>query len=194
MPKSFSEKEKECIRKKLMECAKECIALYGIKHTTVDEIVERAKVPKGTFYLFYSSKEALMIEVVFQLHDEIRQSFVTKLSAMEDVTPQLLADCMFDACKAVEKTNLAKIMVNGELEMLMQKLPPELVAKHLEEDNEAAKALIAMLPDAAGKDETKYSAAFRGAFLLTLHRQEIGDDFDDALKMILKGISMQMLD
>ncbi|WP_286081321.1 TetR/AcrR family transcriptional regulator [Parablautia intestinalis] len=32
--------------------------------TTVDEIVKRVNIPKGTFYLFYKSKELLLFEVI----------------------------------------------------------------------------------------------------------------------------------
>ena len=64
MPKCYSEKEKEYIKKRLKEEAAALIGQYGIRHTTVDEIVRRACVPKGTFYLFYESKELLIFEVL----------------------------------------------------------------------------------------------------------------------------------
>ncbi len=31
----------------------------GVKKTTVDELVKRVGIPKGTFYLFYPSKDCL---------------------------------------------------------------------------------------------------------------------------------------
>lgn len=56
MPKSYSEQEWEYIRKRLKEEAAKCLARYGARRTTVDEIVKRVNIPKGTFYLFYKSK------------------------------------------------------------------------------------------------------------------------------------------
>ena len=53
MPKSYSEQEREYIRKRLKEEAAKCLARYGVRRTTVDEIVKRVNIPKGTFYLFY---------------------------------------------------------------------------------------------------------------------------------------------
>lgn len=35
----------------------------GVKKTTVDELVKREGIPKGTFYLFYPSKEMLLYDV-----------------------------------------------------------------------------------------------------------------------------------
>ena len=66
MPKAYSDQEKEYIRKRLKEEAAKCLAQYGIKRTTVDEIVQRVKIPKGTFYLFYQSKEMLLFEVILE--------------------------------------------------------------------------------------------------------------------------------
>ena len=56
MPKSYSDQERAYIRKRLKEEAAVCMGQYGIRRTTVDEIVRLVNIPKGTFYLFYSSK------------------------------------------------------------------------------------------------------------------------------------------
>ncbi|MDY4210978.1 MAG: TetR/AcrR family transcriptional regulator [Treponema sp.] len=34
-----------------------------MKKTTVDELVKRTGIPKGTFYLFYPSKEILLFDI-----------------------------------------------------------------------------------------------------------------------------------
>ena len=53
MPKSFTPEERGYIVRRLQKEATACLAQYGIRHTTVDELVRRAGIPKGTFYLFY---------------------------------------------------------------------------------------------------------------------------------------------
>ena len=47
-----------------MEEANACLAAYGIRKTTVDELVRRVGIPKGTFYLFYESKGRLIRDVI----------------------------------------------------------------------------------------------------------------------------------
>ena len=58
MPKTYSEQEREYIDKRLREEAMNCMAAYGIRKTTVDELVRRVRIPKGTFYLFMSPKNS----------------------------------------------------------------------------------------------------------------------------------------
>lgn len=60
MPKCYSEQEREYTIKRLKEEAAACMGQFGIRCTTVDELVKRVNIPKGTFYLFYKSKELLL--------------------------------------------------------------------------------------------------------------------------------------
>ena len=56
MPRAYSDQERAYIRKRLHEEAVLCIKQYGMRKTSVDELVQRVNIPKGTFYLFYPSK------------------------------------------------------------------------------------------------------------------------------------------
>lgn len=49
-----------------MDGALEAFLEHGFHHTKIDDIVQKAKVGKGTFYLYFSSKE----DVVSKLMDE----------------------------------------------------------------------------------------------------------------------------
>ena len=73
LPKCYSDVEKEAIRNNLKKEAKKCMEQYGIKKTTVDELVKRVNIPKGTFYLFYPSKEVLLFEVLLEIQDRINE-------------------------------------------------------------------------------------------------------------------------
>lgn len=46
MVKAFTEKEKEFIRAKLKEVAEECLGRYGVKKTTVDQLVDMTGISK----------------------------------------------------------------------------------------------------------------------------------------------------
>ena len=56
MPRAYSDQERAYIRQRLHEEAILCIKQYGMRKTSVDELVRRVNIPKGTFYLFYPSK------------------------------------------------------------------------------------------------------------------------------------------
>lgn len=203
MPKCFSDEERDRIKKQLCVCAEECMTTYGIAHTTVDDLVKRAHIAKGTFYLFYPSKELLFLDVIINIHNRIQQSFFASLECLSgEITADILTDCIVDTCREVDKTGLMQIMASGELEILMRKLPDEFVAEHLKEDDDVASQLIRMLKKEihgnrkpfAENDVQLYSSAFRAVFLLMLHKREIGRDFEETLRLIIHGLATQLLD
>ena len=59
MATAFTDEEKKIIRKKLERAAKECLQRYGVRKTTVDQMVAMADISKGSFYSFYSSKNIM---------------------------------------------------------------------------------------------------------------------------------------
>jgi len=196
MPKTYSDKEREHIIKRLKEEAANCLALYGVKKTTVDEIVKRVNIPKGTFYLFYPSKELLLFDVINDLHNEIQTKFLNKVKTFHGkFSCDELTNLLFDIFKKVDSTCLLNIMTNGDLELLMRKLPNEIVNEHLHHDNGIMEELIASISQTKGKNIEFYSGAMRGIFLTMLHKREIGEEiFDDSLKLLLKGLVIQLME
>lgn len=65
---THDQKEANYIKKRLKEEAGICLAQFGIKGTTGDELVRRVKIPKVTIYLFNKSKELLVFEVLMEQH------------------------------------------------------------------------------------------------------------------------------
>lgn len=193
-PKSFSEAERTVIDARLRAAASDCLSRYGVRKTTVDELVRLTNIPKGTFYLFYPSKEELFFSLFLELHDKLQQGFLTQLSkAGAAIGWRDLADALLAMCRETGDTFLVSLMAGGDLELIFRKLPPERVAQHQSEDDGSMEQMFTMLPQLAGKDPEVYSAAMRGVFMLLLNRREIGEAvFDDALKVTVYGLCRQL--
>ena len=56
------------------------MALYGYNSSGIDAILKEAKIPKGSFYHFFKSKEALGIAVIDTFAKMLEQKFETFLS------------------------------------------------------------------------------------------------------------------
>lgn len=196
MPKSFTENEREYIKRRLKEEAKECLNLYGIKKTTVDELVKRVNIPKGTFYLFYDSKELLLFDVINDVQDEIQSHIISELQVLNgNIDSEELTELLFMLYKKVENTFLLNILTNGELELLMRKLPLDVVEKHFVQDDMIIEKILRVIPHKPDLDIKHFSGALRGIFLSMLHKREIGEDvFDGSLKLMIRGIAIQLME
>lgn len=196
MPKTFSNNERDYIKKKLMEEAQNCLKLYGMRKTTVDELVKRANIPKGTFYLFFESKEILIYEVLCLFHDELQAELMCELEAVkEHVSADRLTELLVGLYKKIERSFLYKFITGGDLELLMRKLPPEIALTHAKKDDLNIERLLAMIPGLKSDNMEVFSAALRAIFLSMLHKHEIGEElFEEALKLMIRGIVIQMFE
>jgi len=196
LPKSFTEHEREYIKKRLKEEAKECLNLYGVRKTTVDELVKRVNIPKGTFYLFYDSKELLLFDVINDVQDEIQSRLIGELQTSSgNIGGEELVELLFSLYKKVESTFLLNIFTNGELELLMRKLPLDTVEEHLAQDDFVIEKILGIIPHKPDIDIKYFSGALRGIFLSMLHKREIGEDvFDGSLKLMIRGIAIQLME
>jgi AcrR family transcriptional regulator len=196
LPKSYSEHEREIIIKRLKEEAGKCIARYGIRKTTVDELVKRVKIPKGTFYLFYSSKEQLLFDVILELHEQIENELLRAVSKLnpDTMSSEELTDVLFGFFKISEEIPLLKMLNSGEIDILYRKLPPEVLEKHLKGDNDMVERLLSVFHVESEKKLEAYSTALRAIYFSTLHREETGEQFfDDALWLLINGLVIQLL-
>lgn len=196
MPKRYSEEERAYIRKRLKEEAVSCMGQFGIRRTTVDEIVKRVNIPKGTFYLFYKSKELLLFDVIQEQHELINQKLYQEISRFshEPFSVEKLTDVIFEFYKMTEEMPMFQLMDSQEIELLVRKLPREVVEAHLQDDTDSIQKLFSFLPVKKEVDIKVVSAAFHAIYYATLHKDEIGEEgYDEALRMLIQGLITQVL-
>lgn len=196
MPKSYSDQEREYIRKRLKEEAAQCLARYGVRRTTVDEIVKRVNIPKGTFYLFYKSKELLLFEVIQEQQEDVNRRLYQTISgiAPAELTVDRLTDVIFQFYKMTEELLILKMLDVGEVELLARKLPREIVEEHFQDDTDTIERMLALLPVRKEADVKVISAAFHAIYFATLHKAEIGEEqYDEALRTLIYGMVIQLI-
>lgn len=195
MPKSYSEQEREYIRKRLKEEAAKCLARYGVRRTTVDEIVKRVNIPKGTFYLFYKSKELLLFEVIQEQQENVNRRLYQTISgiASTELSAKKLTDVIFEFYKMAEEMLILKLIDVNEVELLVRKLPREIVEEHFQDDTDTIEKMLALFPVKKEVDIKVLSAAFHAIYFATLHKAEIGEQYDEALYFLIYGVVTQII-
>ena len=196
MPKTFSEHERAYIREQLRTEAKKCLATYGIRKTTIDELVRRVGIPKGTFYLFYESKERLLFEVIMDFDRDAQTRLLAEVSALPDLPDaDTFTEIILRFYREIDESFLPRLMQDGELEFFMRTLPPELQRQHAARDKDAMQRMFAAFPGMQPERAAVFSGAFRGVFLTLLMKNEIGVDvFEDALRVLVRGVALQLLE
>ncbi|MCC7559667.1 MAG: TetR/AcrR family transcriptional regulator [Methanobacterium sp.] len=176
MPRPWSEKEKEIIKKTLLVEARRLFEKYGLQKTTVDEIARTANISKGSFYIFYQSKEELYFDVLEDVEREFkdkmfknafepgmnrRKSFKSFLNQMIDLLITM---------------PLYKEITSSNYELLLRKLPEKTLEEHMQRDQEEVSKFFNYWMDQGWMKKVDIEA-LNGLFLSLIHFVIHRDDF-----------------
>lgn len=139
MPRSFTEREKENIRRKLEEACKQSWTQYGYKKTSVDELCRQAGISKGAFYLFFESKEALFCEVLCSVQKQICDAASDFIERQKDKSGVVAALKLI--YREYDKNNFLCESDSSDFTILMNKLSEE-QAKKMEDSNRMSRQLF----------------------------------------------------
>lgn len=132
MARSFSEREKENIKKNLQEACKQSWTQYGYKKTSVDELCKQVGISKGAFYLFFESKEALFCEVLCSVQEQICNAASEVIEKHRDKYG--VAEALKLIYREYDENNFLYDSDSTDFTILMNKLSEE-QAKKIEESN-----------------------------------------------------------
>lgn len=193
MPKSYTDKERLAITADLRTVAMKSMIQKGIKKTTVDELVEAVHIPKGTFYLFYKSKELLLYDAIMEKEEELHKVMATDFyQIMDHPTVESLTTLLVNFYQKGFDLGILPLMLNGELDLLIRKLPDEIVQKSIAKDDDFIVIFQSIFPNLKEEDLKIYSASFRAIFFTAAYEREIGVDYKKILRLLIRGTVMQM--
>ena len=193
MATAFTSEEKEVIRKKLHKVAKECLQRYGVKKTTVDQMAAMTDISKGSFYNFYSSKEMLFFTVLKEYQIDVMNRLTEQLGMETKIDTNRLVQLLYDFYQDFRYSFMYTIFKNHEMELLIRKLPKEVITNHHLIDDRMVKKIVSRIDIRENVSVEIVSALFRTIAMTILHIEEIGEkQFDTTLKLVIQGVVEQI--
>lgn len=132
MARNFTMREKENIRNGLREACKESWTRYGYKKTSVDELCRQTGISKGSFYLFFDSKESLFCEVLLSVQKQIRDAANMIMEKQKDKFGA--AEALKHIYREYDENNFLYDSNGADFTIFLSRLPEE-KAKQIEESN-----------------------------------------------------------
>ena len=193
MATAFTDEEKGIIKKKLHKVAKECLQKYGIRKTTIDQMAEMAGISKGSFYNFYSSKEMLFFTVLEEYQIDFMNRLTEQLGIESKIDTNRLVQLLYDFYQDFRYSFMYTVFKNHEMELLIRKLPKEVITNHRLMDDRMAEKVVSRINIKETISVEIVSALFRTIAMSILHIEEIGEkQFDTILKLLIQGIVEQI--
>lgn len=195
MATAFSNQERELIKAALNEAAKDCLRQYGVRKTTVDELIHRTGISKGSFYNFYDSKEALIFHVLEEYQMSLINELLVELEESEQLGVDTFTELVYGLYQKVSDSFIMTIIKNQEFDVLMRKIPQERVDEHHLLDNLFTEQVMSFFKM---KDTIKVdlvSTSLRNLFMSMVHKEEVGEEnYAAALKLLIRGLALQIIE
>jgi AcrR family transcriptional regulator len=148
MPKPFSEDERDRIRAQLVDAGRECFTRFGPEKTTIEDLTSRVGIAKGSFYLFFDSKESLYVQLLLEEAPAMMRRIAAVSFETEAPTRDAVVELLRAIVREIEGNPFARALLDepGQWERFANAVD---VAAILEGASELFRPLVAWL--AAGQ-------------------------------------------
>lgn len=188
MPRAFTESESRYVREQLLAAGRDAFQRYGVRKTNVAELTRAAGIGKGSFYLFFESKEELFLAIADEVEVAVRAQLEAELTELDE--PYDIAHRLIDYCFEVLHENpFLRVMADPvEAESMMRKVGPERLAGRQADDDAFFKRLLRGLRRRGVELDISaplLGALARGVFALSLQRDMIGEEEFERVRALL---------
>ena len=190
MSPTFTDTEKRRIRERLFEVGRESFARYGLKKTSLEDLTRPVGIAKSSFYSFFDSKEALYMEILMAMRQEVKARIVGASFEADEDARGAIVRFLRAVVDELESNPLTRRLVAHpeELQMLARKVAPEQMEANIEA---SSLPILSFIREAQTRGEViagdpeVMAGVIRSVAILPLHKDEIGDTYPEVLEMMI---------
>ncbi len=171
MSRRFTDDERRRINQDLDRAARQIMGPRGVRKTTIDELAHTAGIAKGSFYRFYSGKEALAFRLVAQwerdFHRGIERRFRRSAPhGVHETAMVLQAVFLEDFPRSVAETGMYGLFDPEEIAYLQRRADPEHLQIMEEQDLRLFEKLESLLAEAGLRPAVEKNVIIAGLRVL----------------------------
>ncbi len=193
MPKIFTTLERKRIESDLLSAASDFLRIYGVRKTTVDGIVERAHIAKGTFYLFFDSKEDLFLTLLEEFVSSLEDRYLEMLKELDEnhiVTS--LSEVFYKIADLFYKEGIFRFLDSDNAALIKRKVSDKKYNALMEEIDNTYKSLFSYFSIDNGEDIERFKKAYKA--ILSLFLLDDTDVDEKTIKTLIRGLVLQLVE
>ncbi len=194
MATAFNAQERETITGLIKDAARRCAGTIGMKRTTLEQLTHEAGISKSAFYRFYESKEHLFLDIFEEWHTEVYGSAEDVIRNRTDLPIKArISMAVLTACRVMGEGQTMALFAE-DLPAMLRRLPPECIAQHYHSDDQHIERLIALSGARLKVPKETASAILRILFMSLFQRADIGDNYEEALEVLVQCTCEQIIE
>lgn len=194
MPKKYSELERENIRKDLFKIVKTSLFKNDIDSITIDEIVKKVQIPKGTFYLFYKNKESLFFDYFVTFKKESEDKYLNRLQELDEnhiVTS--LTTVFYEYVMDIYKSGVYKMFSTEVMMKILRRVEDDLKEKDQKREDIFIYEMMSYFSIEDENDIEGFRSALK-TIIITLNYSEEIENIEATVKLLLRGLILQLVE
>ena len=193
----FNDREKEHIRKNLLQHGRQLFSDHGLNKTTISDLTKRVNIAQGSFYLFYKSKEELYFEILEQEERYIKEELLNKTLLKEKLTKASFRDFLQKSLQFLDESPILKQLFDkSTMNQLLRKLPQEKLDSNNQGDIDFLLPYIKKWQEDGVMKQLSPDiivSMIRSLIILSLQKEMIGESnykatMDQLVKFISEGL------
>lgn len=188
--RKFTDKDKELLRGKLLEQGRQLFSVHGLKKTSIADLTKSVGIAQGSFYMFYSSKEELYLEILQLEEHAIRSRLLDSLQSTEKLTRPVFKRFLRESFAVMETNPLIRQLYEDDsLESLFRGLPEQKLEEHFESDARFFVPVIELAQQNGSmirENPETIVSLLRSLVLLALQKRHIGiEKYEDTIELLI---------
>lgn len=183
-------------RERIIATAQELFSRFGLRKTTLEEIIRRANVAKGTLYKYFSNKEVLFMEVVERESETL--TTLLREAVRQAPTPQgkMTAYLKVRVSKVAELANLYQVTRETvseywpRCERIRERhlLEEQRIVQSVLEDGVSEGVFDVRAPELTASAIVMAARGLESSWVLEANSLELEEGADILLDVLFKGI------
>jgi len=197
VPRAFSPDERARIQERLLTAGRQAFATYGLRRASVDDLARAAAISKGAFYLFYPSKEALLLDVLQRFEADFQRRVLDQVLRPE-LTPAESLRSMLHAALAVRGSDpVLRKLTGADAQALLRRISPAQAAALRKADVASVHRFLDYWRARGADiqvDEDVLTGLMRAIVLSTLRELEIGSSvYRQVMELMIDAVAAHVM-
>jgi AcrR family transcriptional regulator len=197
VPRPFSPGERAQIAQRLREVGRTAFAAYGLRRVTVDDLAGAAGISKGAFYLFFDSKEALLLDLLHRFEADFQRRMLDEVLRPELGPVDSLRTLLRTAIAVRGTDPLLRNLSDFDAEILMRRIPPDQAAALLEADVASARRFVdywRKQGSPIGVEAEVLTGLMRAIVLTAFRQHEIGAAvYEQVVQLMIDSVAQRLV-
>ena len=187
MARAFNDDEKEEIRQSLITEFTKLLEHHSIQKISIDDLIDRAGISKGSFYLFYESKEWLFVDVVNSVQMKIVES-VLDLAKEDLPATDKLKNILRELINQFSLYPWLQKLTSIEYEKNIRRLPTEVREELLSSDVSDLTRIFDLMEFKPKVDLNVIAGAVQIILCSMINKEHFGEYYQSSLDLLIDSL------